>query len=212
MRKAKFQLALRLSSRSQRFLIRILHSDGSAQIDLASLASPERKTILAKTYSGPAVAPASNGKTYLLYLDNGALMGQEFDEKAATLSGSPFRVVDQVGGAGRRQGLPTASAAADVLAYQTGTNEVSYQSAWYDRSGKVLKQLPAGSGGLDLTLSPDGRFAAFDKDAGTTSDIWVLSLGDGSSTRLTFAGKGQIYSNPAWSPDGNPARESDYWL
>ena len=190
-------------SDGQRFLIRILRSDGSSQIELASVGSAERKTILSRA-DAPVVARASNGRTYFLYRENGALLVQEFEEKAAVLRGRPFRLVDQVGSLARRQSLPTAAASADVLAYQTESHDYDsrFRSAWYDRSGTMLQQLAPGSGGgLNLALSPDGRRAAFDRGSETGEDIWVLNTADGSSTRLTFA-KGQTYTNPAWSPDG----------
>jgi eukaryotic-like serine/threonine-protein kinase len=176
-------------SDGKRFLLAVNRSDGSTQIDLASIESAERKTILNRA-SAPIVAPAANGKIYLLYLDDSALMGQEFDEKAAAVRGSPVRLVEQVGSIARRQNVPAASAAADVLAYQTGNDDLPGQSAWYDRSGKMLQQLPPGSGGTHLALSPDGSFAVFDKLAGAATDVWVLNLSDGSSTRLTFAKRG----------------------
>jgi serine/threonine protein kinase len=187
-------------SDGKRFLIQVSRTEGASQIDLASLESAERKTILPAASGAPVLANASNGKSYVLYLNDATLMGQEFDEKAGAVRGSPFLLVDQVGAIARRQGLPTAGASADVLAYQTGTNDILFQSAWYDRSGKLLKQMPPGSGGQNLALSPDGRFAAFDAQAGTGRDIWVLNLADGSSTRLTFGYKGRFYSDPAWTP------------
>ena len=55
---------------------------------------------------------------------------------------------------------------------------------------------------MDLTLSPDGRSAAFDKQVGTGVDVWIMKLEDGSSTRFTLGNKGQVFSNPTWSPDG----------
>ena len=188
-------------SDGKRFLVNVVHSDGSTTVDLASLESAERKTILPSA-SAPILAPASNGKTYLLYLDDGALMSHEFDEKAVAIRGSPVRLVDQVGSFSRRQNVPAAGASADVLAYQTGNDDLPGQSAWYDRSGKMLQQLPPGSGGTHLALSPDGRFAVFDKLAGAATDVWVLNLSGGSPTRLTFARRGQFYSYPAWTPDG----------
>jgi len=173
-------------SDGQRFLIRVLRSDGSSQIELASLGSAARKTILSRA-DAPVLANASNGKTYVLYRENGALMGQEFEEKAATLRGRPFRLVDEVGSLARRQSLPAAAASADVLAYQTGSHDYdsNFRSAWYDRSGKMLQQLAPGSGGgQNLALSPNGRFAAFNREAPTGSDIWVLNVVDGSSTHF----------------------------
>jgi serine/threonine protein kinase len=188
-------------SDGKRFLFAENHPEGTTDIDLASIGSAERKTVLTRA-SAPIFALASNGKTYILYLDDAALMAREFDEKAAAVRGNAVLLADQVAGLSQRQHIPAASASADVLAYQTGTDDPPFQSAWYDRSGKMLQQLPPGSGGVNLALSPDGRSAVFEKRAGSGTDIWVLNLSDGSSTRLTFASKGQFYIYPVWTPDG----------
>jgi len=51
------------------------------------------------------------------------------------------------------------------------------------------------------TLSPDGRFLAFDWTTSETSgDIWVRDLDRGVDTQLTRDPKNE--SNPIWAPDG----------
>jgi eukaryotic-like serine/threonine-protein kinase len=52
-----------------------------------------------------------------------------------------------------------------------------------------------------LALSPDGTRVALSKRSGQTSNIWLVDLSRGTSTRFTF-GSG-IDSNPVWSPDGS---------
>lgn len=49
-------------------------------------------------------------------------------------------------------------------------------------------------------VSPDGRFVAYESDAGGTRHIHVLELATGVTKRLT-EGKGQEWS-PTWTPDG----------
>lgn len=51
----------------------------------------------------------------------------------------------------------------------------------------------------DPRVSPDGRLAAIEVGA-DGDEIWVLDLGRGSSTRLTFDPASD--ETPAWSPDG----------
>ena len=91
---------------------------------------------------------------------------------------------------------------AGVLAYQTATDAGSDALAWFDRSGKPVSPLPPAASGVSPRLSPDGRFAATLKRSTTGSDIWLIDLSRGSSTRFTFAKAGQSYSGPVWSPDG----------
>jgi Tol biopolymer transport system component len=52
-----------------------------------------------------------------------------------------------------------------------------------------------------LALSPDGTRVALSKRSDLTSNIWLVDLSRGTSTRFTF-GSG-IDSNPVWSPDGS---------
>ena len=71
---------------------------------------------------------------------------------------------------------------------------------WVDRQG--VEQPAAGTlrAYLDPRLSPDGqRLAVAISDAGGY-DTWLLELGRGTLTRLTF-GEG-INTRPLWSPDG----------
>jgi len=47
--------------------------------------------------SAPILAPTPQGKTYLLYLRESDLFGQEFEERSGTLRGKPVLVVSDVG-------------------------------------------------------------------------------------------------------------------
>ena len=47
--------------------------------------------------SAPILAPTPQGKTYLLYLRESDLFGQEFEERSGTLRGKPALVVSDVG-------------------------------------------------------------------------------------------------------------------
>ena len=190
-------------SDGNRFLVSMAHGDGSGSIDLGSTLSMERKVVLADVSSAPILAPAPNGRTYLLYLRDSTLMGQEFDEKTATLRGSPFLLLDTVGRVGARSIRPSIGVSpGGVLAYQAEGDGEEFQSAWFDRSGKTSGQIPEAAGGFSPNLSPDGRFVAMRKRSATGSDIWLLDVARGSATRFTFGANGKNYATPVWSPDG----------
>jgi serine/threonine-protein kinase len=84
----------------KRFLV---HVDAEkTSIQLATLASTERTMVLDDAGSAPILAPTPQGKTYLLYLRESDLFGQEFEERSGTVRGKPVLVVSDVG----RVGVP----------------------------------------------------------------------------------------------------------
>ena len=173
-------------------------------LELAALGSTARRVVL-DVASAPVLAPAPNGKVYLLYLRDTSLMGQEFDETAGTLRGTPFLLVDQIGIVATPPLQPAVGVSPrGVLAYQN-TTEIGAGDArltWFDRSGKALSPLPSAASGLAPRLSPDGRFAAVHRTTAAGNNIWVLDLSRGSAIRLTSAKGGKSYGSAVWSPDG----------
>jgi Tol biopolymer transport system component len=72
---------------------------------------------------------------------------------------------------------------------------------WFDASGKPLESVGKAEDVRSPNLSHDGRRVAIsilDPDTGTT-DIWVLDLMRGVSTRMTFGDSNDFL--PVWSPD-----------
>jgi len=69
-----------------------------------------------------------------------------------------------------------------------------------DRSAKVLKTTAAAPS--NVTVSPDGRYAAYDpvETAGTPRQVRILSLADGTETPLALADGDR---SPVWTPDGS---------
>jgi hypothetical protein len=53
--------------------------------------------VLDDAFTAPILAPTPQGKTYLLYLQESDLFGQEFEERSGTLRGKPALVVSDVG-------------------------------------------------------------------------------------------------------------------
>jgi Tol biopolymer transport system component/predicted Ser/Thr protein kinase len=138
----------------------------------------------------------------LLFMRDGTLMVQRFDEGKLELRGEPVPVAEHVGTVGSI-GIFSVSPAG-VLAYRTGpTTIASSQPTWFTREGKMTNTPAAPVPGTGLSLSPDGTRAVGRDALGLAAgDIWLLDLTRaGVRTRLTF-GQSQG-SPPVWSPDGS---------
>jgi hypothetical protein len=179
----------------KRFLVLVFGEKRSIQ--LATLGSTERRMVLDDADGAPILAPTPQGKTYLLYLQESDLFGQEFEKRSGTLRGKPVLVVSDVG----RVAEPPIRAAvgvspAGILAYQTGRESEAGQLTWFDRSGKPMDSLPVDASGMNPQISPDDSLVAVRKfGASGGSTIWVTDLARQSPSPVTF---GQDDTSPAW--------------
>ena len=143
---------------------------------------------------------------HLLFLREGTLLAQAFDERSLQPQGNPIPVAERVGSL-FLSGLFSASPSG-ALAYSAGPGVLWLsQLSWFDRQGRKLGDAgqPGSYSYADFALSPDGtRLAASKVDPrlgqGETG-IWLLDLLRGVSTRLTFDLSPD--SAPVWSPDGS---------
>jgi len=135
---------------------------------------------------------------YLLFVRNGALMGQAFDARALKLGGEPFLIAEQVK---TFSIIPQISAAeSGSLAFQTG-GALAPQLVWFDRNGKQLGTVGEPADYSNPSLSPDGkRLAVCIRDPKTKKrDIWLFDLARGARSRFTFDPADDL--NPVWSKD-----------
>jgi Tol biopolymer transport system component len=151
---------------------------------------------LVHTNSNAVYAPPG----FLLWVDGDALLGQAFDAERLQLSGQPFTVAEKVGRSTTFQGAVSTSHAG-TMAY-AGTILRLGDLTWFDRSGNLLGSVGPMGDYVDFRLSPDEkRLAVSLVDPNVSySDIWLIELGRGSSSRFTF-GPG-LNGAPVWSPDG----------
>ncbi len=161
-------------------------------------AKPEEQStrqLVATTYGGAYVPPSGSSPGQLLFVRDGTLMAQPFDDRRLELSGEPVAVAEQ---------LDTfltfaffSVSANGVLIYRSGAGHDLSQLTWLDWHGKRLGAV--GEPGVydSVALSPDGTRAAVTH---SESDIWLVNLARGVNTRFTF-GPGSSNS-PVWSPDG----------
>ena len=137
----------------------------------------------------------------LLFVRQGSLFAQPFDLSRERLTGTAVSLGTQIV-MGFEAGKAALSASDDgVVVYRGGQVAAPRQLVWFDRSGKPLQPL-AGSeiqGGITSSLSPDGRYAALERIADGTADIWLLDIARGVPLRFTFDRAFDLA--PIWSPD-----------
>jgi Tol biopolymer transport system component len=139
----------------------------------------------------------------LLFLREGTLLAQAFDQKSLQPQGDPVPVAERVGSY-HLSGMFSVSPSG-ILAYSVGPTALS-QLSWFDRQGKQLghAEQPGTYSYTDFALSPDGKRLAgskIDPRAGGETGIWLLDLLRGVSTRFTFDLAPD--SAPVWSPDAS---------
>jgi Tol biopolymer transport system component len=162
---------------------------------VGSLDSNARSHLLATDASARY---ASSG--HILFLRDRTLVAQRFDAKALALEGEAVPVAENLT---RTQRWETTFSVSDsgLLAFQAGAGTQLSQLVLLDRDGRELGAIGKPADYWAPALSQDGRrVAAHVIDPLTQkSDIWVLDLERGTSTRLTFDDNDDI--TPLWSPD-----------
>jgi dipeptidyl aminopeptidase/acylaminoacyl peptidase len=171
--------------------------------DLEATFEAQSATPLVSTDFGFSVAQTSaNAAPTVLYLRNNTLVGQTFDMSALKLTGEPMAVAEQVATLPNQAIGQFSASKTGTLVYRTAA-ENTRQLTWYNRQGEVAgrpgERAPYGT----MKVSPDGSRAVVaqnDPRQPGNSDLWVVDLTSGRSTRFTFdpAFDGQ----PVWSPDG----------
>jgi Tol biopolymer transport system component len=142
---------------------------------------------------------------HLTYVRGTTLFAVPFDLSRLAVTGDEVPVVEGVWSVrGNRLSGDYSVSDAGLLVYVTANSSVGSQStlAWASRTG-TTEALPGESRQRWGTgrLSPDGRRLANAIHNGDgTSDIWILDVQRGTTTRLTFSGHAD---DPIWTPDGS---------
>ena len=180
----------------RRFLY-ITNSGGSRGRDLglASLDSKESRIL------GPAASRVEYAAPgHLLFVREGALFAQRFDERRERLEGEPLLLAANAHYFYGPSHASFSVSRTGTLVYQTAA--APSRVAWFDRAGKETGPLGQTAVIKGLRISPDGTRAAVDIEERRTgtSDIWVFELGSGVATRLHSDPVDEVM--PVWSPDG----------
>jgi Tol biopolymer transport system component len=131
---------------------------------------------------------------HIVFAQQGSLVARRFDVARGEVIGDPLTIA---AGSGSSASIGFSASAAGELAYRIA-NVSPPRMTWFDRAGSVLGQ------GADMnapSISPDGRYVAYDRTIAGNRDVWIMDLLRGGTTRLTT--HAAIDGYPVWSPDGS---------
>jgi eukaryotic-like serine/threonine-protein kinase len=174
----------------------------SGGVYLASLDEPVGRRVLEDQsgvlYAQPA---ASGGRAHLLFLREGTLMAQPFDETNLQAVGDPFPVVQRASFTLTPPQLAASASADGTLVYLAGRSRES-QLQWFDRTGAPLGAVGPKGNQAAVRLSPDGNMVAITRnEPSDPSALWVHDLVRGSASRVTPVGNPSGFA--LWSPDSS---------
>ncbi len=138
----------------------------------------------------------------LLWLRQDALVAQHFDPVRGTLSGDPAPVAQPVGVDNSVWRGVFSVSSAGVLAHRAGSGIQRRQLQWVNRSGTLLGTVGSSDENVlsSPDLAPDGRRVAVARNVDGNYDVWLIDVGRGVQSRLTFDAGLDIA--PLWSRDG----------
>jgi Tol biopolymer transport system component/predicted Ser/Thr protein kinase len=183
--------------------------DGRHFLYLANSSQPENDGILYvgsldRTERVRLFASDSNAVyagEHLIYMRGNTLLAQPFDAQARRVTGEAAPIAEQVerNPGSHRGAFAVSTPGGAVLAYRSLRET---QLVWYDRNGKRLGATGPKGYYSNPALSPDERTVAVARrDVATSaSDIWLIDVARGTTSRFTFAGS--PVDTPLWSPDG----------
>jgi eukaryotic-like serine/threonine-protein kinase len=163
-------------------------------IYVGSLDSKETKLILKANSSALFSPPA-----YLLFNRGGTLLAQPFDADRLELKGDAVPIAEGVQftvGSGKSAVSVSSNG---VLAYRLLPTNTQIKFVWVDRNGAEQPLAVPPRAFRTPRLSPDGQRVAVTIDEAGSQE-WVLDIGRGTLTRLTF--EGNYNGGMAWTPDG----------
>jgi Tol biopolymer transport system component len=160
-----------------------------------SLDSKESHLVV-KTAVGPAFAAGER----IVYVRDGVLTTQAFDDQKLVVSGEPVPLPDHVNVYPINDSALFSVSPAGAMVYYPASLGGPYALSWYDRDGKRGNTLDTGPE-ASVALSPDGTRAVasiFNPD-GLSIELWSFDPSRGTKTRLTSGPKSK--RNPLWQPD-----------
>ena len=192
------------------FYLRVSRSDPTLSgIHLGSLdVDPERQdlTRIIATPTSVKYAPAADGSIgQLLFVRDGNLFAQGFDERRQTLSAAPVLVAEGV--YSYLDGAAVSVSDTGVLTYRPAAGESQF--SWFDRKGQSLTQFPERGVYGGFSLSSDGSRVVtvrVNPQATASAAMWLLDFAAGTSARLGNSSP----SPPVLSPDGSRIVFSSY--
>jgi eukaryotic-like serine/threonine-protein kinase len=176
------------------FLFAALHSPNEGSVYVGSIDSADAKPLSLSIRTNSAIAYSLPG--YLLFVRDSVLMAQPFNVSQLSITGDAVAIAEA---ATKSSAMGFTASERGTLIYRSSNGDRT-QLIWVDRMGKQTEvAAPPGLYG-DVSLSPDDKRLAFDREGPTSHDVWLMELQRGITSRLTF----QPPNNnvPLWSPDG----------
>ncbi len=187
-----------------RFLMFVRSSNPAQQgYYITSLSQPQRKTrLLAGNTKAIYVTNEGGNSSYLLYLQERALLARRLDPRTLTLTGDPVPIASDIAMFPPGfHGSFWSSASGNVLAYRTEASDRPRLS-WIYPDGK--RQIITGTDDFYTytRVSRDGLHAAMDlTDGAGNFDIWTWDFARRVKTRQTFDPKPDRAAT--WAPTGH---------
>ena len=164
-----------------------------ASIDRKPEEQDQRRILQTATSVG--YVPGTDSRGTMLFLRDGNLMAQAFDETRLELSGPIVQVADGVDA--YIDGVVMSVSANGVLVYRSAAN---LQLTWLDRQGRPAGVVEEPGRYMGLALSHDGARALVsraDPQVVSRTDLWLFDFSRNTVTRFLPAG-----DHPVWSTDG----------
>ena len=143
----------------------------------------------------------TSGPGRLLFVREGTLMAQPFDDRRLALAGDAVPVTERM--SVYLDSAPFSTSFNNILVYRAADPESPL--TWVDRQGNVAGRVSEPGRYASVALSPDGTRAVASRTNPrnrANADLWMLDLlRGGSPTRFTFL-PGLRADGPVWSPDG----------
>jgi len=163
-------------------------------IYVGSLDSKETKLLL-KANSSALYSPPG----YVLFNRAGTLLAQPFDADRLELKGDAIPIAEGVQFYAANGKAAVVVSTNGVLAYRLMPTNAQIKLVWVDRKGTEQPLAAPPHSYRNPRLSPDGQRVAVTIDE-LGSQEWLLDIGRGTLTRLTF--EGTYNGGTAWTPDG----------
>ena len=183
----------------RRFIYLIVHPNPDIDgLYISSLdAAPDDQRRLTASDSNATLSTGADGRIYLLYVRDYALIAQAFDPESAELSGEPRLIASPIEPAQLMRFAPFASKNRNLVyrpKYQPDTT-----LTWFNRSGTPGEIIDLDDSALLFpALSRDGSKLAVVRDRATSESVWWFDLDRGGiSERLTR--ESTAYLGVQWS-------------
>jgi hypothetical protein len=115
-------------------------------------------------------------------------LAQRFDLKRFALTGEPTPILTEIQYVPQVKKAVFAVSDTGLLVAQSGSEAALSQPTWFDRKGNAVGVVGKPGAYGDVSIAPNGRFAAVGKtdEESQNTDVWIYELQRDGVKRLTF--------------------------